>query len=171
MRLDYARWRWWLAVLLAGALLTLAFAPFGYWPLAILCPALLMWRWQGATPRQAAALGFWFGVGLFSAGTWWLYISIHTIAAAPLWLTLLLILALVLLMASYYALLGAVSAWVLPPGFGWRLLAGLPALWLLDEWCRGWFLSGFPWLSLGYSLIDSPLAGYAPLLGVYGLSA
>ena len=170
MRLDYARWWWRLAVLLAGALLTLAFAPFGYWPLAIFCPALLMWRWQEATPRQAAALGFWFGVGLFSAGTWWLYISIHTIAAAPLWLTLLLIIAMVSLMAAYYALLGAISAWVLPPGVGWRLLAGLPALWLLDEWCRGWFLSGFPWLSLGYSLVDSPLAGYAPLLGVYGLS-
>jgi len=165
-----ARWLGRGAALLAGAALTLAFAPFGYWPLAILCPALLMWQWRAASRREAAALGFWFGAGLFGAGTWWLYISIHTIAAAPLWLTLLLIVALVALMAAYYALLGALCAWLLPGDGAWRWLAGLPALWLLCEWWRGWFISGFPWLSLGYSLVDSPLAGYAPLLGVYGLS-
>ncbi len=166
-----ARWLWRAAALAAGALQTFAFAPFGWWPLAILCPLFLMWLWRAAGPRAAAALGFWFGAGLFGAGTWWLYISIHTIAGAPLWLTMLLILALVALMAAYYALLGACSAWLLPATGAWRLLAGLPALWMLFEWWRGWFISGFPWLSLGYSLIDSPLAGFAPILGVYGLSA
>src|ERR1700736_3745495 len=46
----------------------------------------------------------------------------------------------------------------------------LPALWVLLEWLRGWALSGFPWLSLGYAFIDTPLAGWAPLLGVYGVT-
>jgi apolipoprotein N-acyltransferase len=50
-----------------------------------------------------------------------------------------------------------------------RWLIGLPGLWLLLEWWRGWFLSGFPWLSLGYTQIDSLLAGLAPVIGVYGL--
>jgi apolipoprotein N-acyltransferase len=166
-----ARWSWRAAALAAGALQTFAFAPFGWWPLAILCPLFLMGLWREAGPRAAAALGFWFGAGLFGAGTWWLYIPIHTIEAAPLWLTFFLLIALASLMAAYYALLGAVSAWLLPREGYWRLLAGLPALWLLFEWWRGWFISGFPWLSLGYSLVDSPLKGYAPLLGVYGLSA
>ena len=39
------------------------------------------------------------------------------------------------------------------------------------EWWRGWFLSGFSWLSLGYSQTDTWLAGFAPLVGVYGMSA
>jgi apolipoprotein N-acyltransferase len=43
-------------------------------------------------------------------------------------------------------------------------------MWTLCEIFRGWFLTGFPWLSLGYSQIDTPLAGYAPVLGVYGVS-
>ena len=155
----------------AGALLACAFAPLNLWPLAILCPALLMWLWEGAAPRRAAWSGFCFGAGTFAFGTPWLYISIHDVAQAPMALALGLVLALVLIMAAYHWLLGYLSARALPASGPWRWLVGLPALWLLIEWWRGWFLSGFPWLSLGYSQTDTALAGFAPLTGVYGLSA
>ncbi len=164
---------WWplLLALGAGATLPLAFAPFGFWPLAVAAPLVLMRLWEGATPRRAALLGLCFGLGTFSEGTWWLYISIHGFGGAPAWLSVVLILLLVALMASYQALLGWVVARVLPASGAWRWCAGLPALWLLTEWCRGWFLTGFPWLSLGYSQTDTALAGFAPVLGVYGVSA
>jgi apolipoprotein N-acyltransferase len=46
-----------------------------------------------------------------------------------------------------------------------------PALWVLAECLRAWAFTGFPWLSAGYSQTPpSPLAGYAPLLGVHGVS-
>ena len=45
----------------------------------------------------------------------------------------------------------------------------MPAGWILVEWLRGWLFSGFPWLSLGYAHLDTPLRGYAPVLGVYGV--
>ncbi len=157
--------------LLAGALLALAFAPRGWWPLAVVCPAVLMQLWQDQAPRRAAWLGFCFGVGTFATGTWWLYISIHTNGEAPIWLALVLMLALVLIMAAYQALAGFLASRFLPRDGARRWLLGLPALWLLTEWWRGWFLSGFPWLSLGYSQTDSWLAGFAPVLGVYGISA
>ena len=83
----------------AGALLSCAFAPLGLWPLAILCPALLMWLWEGATPRRAAWSGFWFGAGTFAFGTPWLYISIHDVAQAPILLALGLVGALVVIVA------------------------------------------------------------------------
>jgi apolipoprotein N-acyltransferase len=159
-----------LLALAGGVASTFAFAPFGLWPLSILCPALLMALWEGATPRAAGQLGFAFGAGTFGAGTWWLYISIHGFGQAPVWLTLLLIVALVALMAAWYALLGWLAAHWLPAG-PWRWFAGLPGLWLLTEWCRGWFLSGFPWLSLGYAHSDSPLRHWVPVTGVYGVSA
>jgi apolipoprotein N-acyltransferase len=157
--------------LAAGALLACAFAPLNFWPLAILCPALLMWLWDDCAPRQAAWSGFWFGAGTFSLGTWWLYISVHGFGGAPIWLTLVIVLGLVAIMAAYHALLGFLVARYLPERGAWRYLVGLPSLWLLMEWWRGWFLSGFPWLSLGYSQTDTWLKGFAPIAGVYGISA
>ena len=56
--------------LAAGALFSLSFAPFGLWPLAILMPALLIWLWDGAAPKRAGWLGFWFNFGTFSVGTY-----------------------------------------------------------------------------------------------------
>ncbi len=79
--------------------------------------------------------------------------------------------ALVVIMGLYQALLGWLVARLLPGRGALRWLVGMPALWLLVEWWRGWFLSGFPWLSLGYSQTDTALAGFAPVAGVYGISA
>jgi apolipoprotein N-acyltransferase len=155
----------------AGALLSMAFAPLNLWLLALLSPALLMALWHEAPPRHAAALGFWFNVGTFTAGTYWLYISVHVVGAAPAWLALIALAALVGVMALYGAALGwAVARW-LPATGALRWMAAVPAAWLLVEWLRGWFLSGFPWLSLGYSQTGTWMAGLAPVLGVYGVSA
>lgn len=155
----------------AGALLGCAYAPFGWWPLAILCPAVLMSLWQGATPRQAAWLGFWFNAATFAAGTYWLYISIHLFGQAPIWLAVLLMASLMVIMGLYHSLVGYCVARWLPQEGLLRWLLGIPAAWVLVEWLRGWFPSGFPWLSLGYSQTDTWLAGYAPVAGVYGISA
>src|ERR1700756_1014801 len=77
--------------LVAGAALTASFAPLHVWPLALLCPARLMWLWQDATPREAARLGFLFSAAPFAAGTYWLYVSIHVNGGAPVWLALFLL--------------------------------------------------------------------------------
>jgi apolipoprotein N-acyltransferase len=154
----------------AGALLACAFAPFEWWPLAILCPAALMGLWEEAAPREAAWTGFCFSFGTFLAGTYWLYVSVHDLGGAPVWMTIGIMLGLIGIMALYNALIGyAVARW-LPRSGAWRWLVGMPAVWLLIEWCRGWFLSGFSWLSLGYSQTDTWLAAFAPLLGLYGIS-
>ncbi len=155
----------------AGVALSAAFAPANLWLLALLSPALLMALWQGATPRHAAALGFWFSAGTFTSGTYWLYISIHQIGGAALWIAFIAMGGLVCILSLYGALLGWTAARLLPASGALRWMAGLPAAWLLVEWFRGWFLTGFPWLSLGYSQTGTWMAGMAPVLGVYGISA
>ena len=153
-----------------GAASSLAFAPFDIWPLAIACFAWLFLAWEGATPRQAAKRGFLFTAGTYLAGTYWLYNSIHTIGHAPLWLTLFIMLALVAIMAAYMAFVGYVLARWIPARGPIRWLLVLPAAIVILEWFRGWFLSGFPWLALGYTQTDTWLAGLAPVGGVYTVS-
>lgn len=181
-----------------GALLALAFAPFEWWPLAVLCPAYLFLAWFFGTPRSAAKAGFLFTVGLFLAGTYWLYNTIHEVGHAPAWIAIFLMFAMVAILGGYTAVLGYALARWLPVSIGaeddglriadtedasstagWgragvgtamHLLLIYPAAYTLLEWFRGWFLSGFPWFALGYSQTDSPLAGFAPLGGVYAIS-
>jgi apolipoprotein N-acyltransferase len=153
----------------SGACLNLAFAPFGWWPIAVLAPAALFALIRGLPPRRAGWTGAAFGAGLFAFGTYWLYTCLHVFGLVPVWLTIILQAALIGSMSVYFAALcylanrfwlkgGATRAWL------------LPVLWVLVEWLRGWALSGFPWLSLGYAMIDSPLRGWAPLFGVYGVT-
>ena len=153
-----------------GCLTTLAFAPFGW---SLLLPLVLLpflYVCLTNSPRDSGKHGFWFGVGLFLTGTYWIYISVAIFGQAPVWLAIFLMLGLVLFMSAYLWLTGwAISR--LTRGEPWLLLAVAPAAWVIIEWARGWLLTGFPWMALGYSQIDSPLAGWAPVLGVYGVSA
>ena len=153
----------------AGAALGASFAPLGWWPLAILCPAALIYLWQGATPRRAAVLGFWFNFGTFAVGTYWLFISLHLNGGAPVPLALLLMMGLAAIMGAYHALLGWAVAKYLPEQGAMRWLVGIPGAWLLIEWFRSWFLSGFGWLALGYAHTDNWLGALAPVIGQYGL--
>lgn len=153
-----------------GGCLNLAFAPFGWWPVGVLAPAALFALISGVPPRRAGWVGAAFGVGLFGFGTYWLYTCLHVFGLVPLWLTALLQGLLVVLLAAYAAgfcylanrfwlKAGAARDWLV-----------LPGLWMLLEWLRGWALSGFPWLSLGYAFIDTPLANWAPIFGVYAVT-
>ena len=153
-----------------GALQSLAFAPHALAPLGILCLAGLWWLWLGATPRRAALTGFAFASGLFLAGTYWLYMSIHVFGRAPLALALVLMAGLVVIMATQAAAWGWLMARLAARSTAFTLLAVHPGGWVLMEWARGWFLSGFPWLAAGYSQLDTPLSGLAPVVGVYGIS-
>lgn len=159
-----------LAALLAGLALPLAFAPFGLYPLAVISPAILFWLWRKMPARHAFLTGYLFGVGYFGLGASWVAVSMYRFGGMGMALSLLSTVLFVLVLAAF----PAVTGWLyrryfsaLPASL--RLPLVLPALWGLLEWTRGWLFTGFPWLALGYSQTDSPLAGVAPLLGVYGI--
>lgn len=157
------------AAFLLGAASVLGFAPFQIFPLPLLTLAALAWLWREAAPRRAAALGFAFGAGCFLAGVSWVYVSMHAFGGMPAPLAALA----AVLFCGYLALYPALAGYLFArlrrqrPGPDALLFA---AAWTLAEWLRGWLLTGFPWLAFGYAQTPpSPLAGYAPLLGVYGV--
>ncbi len=160
----------WLA-LLGGALLPLSFAPFYWYPLAVVSLILLFASWGDVKPNQAFVRGWLFGLGMFGVGVSWVYVAIHEFGQASWPLAGGLTVGFVAFLALLPALLGYLLKSLQSnqlKGADYILL--LPAGWVAFEWFKGWFLSGFPWLEVGTAQIDGPLAGVIPVLGVYGAS-
>ena len=152
-----------------GALTTFAFTPFQYWPIAILSPAILFLLLQNQSTRRALLIGFCWGVGQFATGISWVHVSISNFGGMPMAAGLLLMVLLISYLALYPALFAGLLNRFFPTGKT-RFFIAIPALWILSELARGWVFTGFPWLWLGYSQIDSPLAGLAPVGGVEVIS-
>ncbi len=157
------------AAALLGAATVLGFAPFYFFPLPIVSFALLIVLWQRAPgSRRAALIGFSFGLGYFLAGVSWVYVSLHDFGAMPGLLAGVVTLLFCAFLSLYPALTGGVYH-ALGPRSMFTTLTVLPAAWTITEWLRGWVFTGFPWIALGYSQIPaSPLAGYVPIMGIYG---
>jgi apolipoprotein N-acyltransferase len=156
--------------LIAGALLTLAFAPFHFYIFGIVSPALLLLLWLNSSPKRAFWRGWLFGAGLFGTGVYWIFISVHTFGNTSLFLALLITGAMIGILALFPAFNGYYLNRFFPKNNASKLLCAFPAIWLLFEWLRTWMFSGFPWLLVGYSQINTPLRGFAPIFSVYGTS-
>ena len=156
-----------LLLILSGASLTLAFAPFNMWLITI--PVLALALRQIIKLRHKPFLAGWlFGAGWFGAGVSWVHVSIADYGGMPLIASI----ALMALLCGYLALYPALATKLTVKYFNINLWPmALPFFWVLAEWLRSWMLSGFPWLSLGYSQIDSPLSGFAPIIGETGITA
>jgi len=166
-----------LLLLLAGALHALAFAPgplaaallpvLQVVALAVLAGAVR----HAATVGVALRQGFAFGLGHFVAGLYWIYISLHVHGQMAAWLAG----AAVLLFAAVLSIYPALAAALVRRLSGQRSRAGVFMLawagsWAGFEWLRGTLFTGFTWLNAGYAHVDGVLAGWAPVLGVYGVA-
>ena len=163
-----------IVVFISGALLALAFSPVNFYLFAVLSPAVFFYFLLPTTTRQAAWLGWWFGMGFFGMGVSWGFIAIYVFGLSSIFVSTVLTLIGISIMAAYIALQGYLSVSFIQKiklkNKTVILLIVFPLFWALLEWFRGWFLTGFPWLSLGYSQTGSFLAGYASVLGVFGVS-
>ena len=152
--------------LLLGALSVFGFAPFDVFILPIISLAGLFYLWdQSLTAKQAAKLGFVFGLGFFITGIYWIYISLHDVGGMPFWMAGFATFLLCTFLALFPAFVGYLAK------CSTHSLNSAAILWVLSEWVRSWIFTGFPWLAVGYSQVPfSQLTGYASVLGVFGVS-
>ncbi len=139
------------------------------WWLQLASLAVLAWLvQQSASWRRAGLLGWTFATAWLTATFWWLFISMHVYGGLPSALAVIAVLGLALFLASYYAAVCAVFAWLNGTN---RLLRALvfAALWLLAELLRVTWFTGFPWGAGGYAHVDGPLSALAPYVGVHGI--
>ena len=157
--------QWSLLSLLAGGLTTLAFAPFDLSWLVFLTLALAFYFWNKMPAKQAAISGWLFALGLQCTGVSWIYHSLHTHGSAPTFFAALLIFLLCCYLSLYTALAAYSVNRYLPNKPVLRLMLFYPASWIVFEWLQGYVMTGFAWMQLGYTQIDLPLSGFAPVFG------
>ncbi|MEI6894724.1 MAG: apolipoprotein N-acyltransferase [Colwellia sp.] len=153
---------------LSGFFLVFAYAPFSYWAITLFLPSIMLYQIRHASPTTAARKIGFFAFGWFSSGISWVHVSIDQFGGLPLIFSLLLMLGLCAYLSLFPILAGYLTAKIAKKAQVNLWL--LPCLWLFCEYLRSVVLTGFPWLSLGYSQIDSPLASFAPIIGEVGIT-
>jgi len=170
-------WGWKRAAiaLVAGVLSALAMAPFNAWPVLFATFPVVVWLIDGAGAGRlrgvpaAAMAGWWFGLGYFVPGLYWIGNAFLVDAPTFAWLMPFAVLGLPAYLALFTAL-GFALARLIWTRDAWRVLA-LAASLTLSEWLRGYALTGFPWNAFGYALTEPlALAQTASLIGLWGLT-
>ena len=163
-----AGWRRALIAASLGAAATGALPPLHLLPLLIVAFSGLVWLIDGSATRRAAfAAGWWFGLGHFTTGLYWIGIALLTDAERYGWLVGPAVLGISAVLALYPAL-AVMAARLCAPGI-WRIL-GLALAWVLAEWLRGKLFSGFPWNLIGTAwTLSEPMIQLAAYGGVLGL--
>ena len=158
--------------ILLGAMQVFAFSPFEQW--WTLYPSFiglfLLLQQVSKTNQRFLLVSFSFNLSMFIATIHWVYVSMDLFGGMPTVVSVLLI----GLLCAYLAIFPTLALWASQRlsflSHTQRYILVFPVLWLLTDWLRGWFLSGFPWAYLGYSHADTPLVGFAPILGVQGIT-
>jgi apolipoprotein N-acyltransferase len=170
-------WGWKRAAiaLAAGALSALAMAPFNAWPILFLTFPVMVWLIDGAAAGRrrgvpaAAMAGWWFGLGYFVPGLYWIGYAFLVDAPTFAWLMPFAVLGLPAYLALFTAF-GFALARLIWTSDASRVVA-LAASLTLGEWLRGHVLTGFPWNAFGYALTEPlALAQTASLIGLWGLT-
>ncbi|MGD8803998.1 MAG: apolipoprotein N-acyltransferase [Gammaproteobacteria bacterium] len=168
---DSHRWPSLFVSLVAGTLMTLAYEPFGMSLLVFPLMAILFYHWLRVDARGAFLHVWSFAFGAIATGISWIFFSLYFHGGSPAVLAVVMI----ILLSAFLALFPAVAAYLTNRCCAardlMRLMIVFPCVWLLAEWFRGYVMTGFAWMQPGYTQIDLPLSGYAPVFGNHAVGA
>jgi apolipoprotein N-acyltransferase len=158
--------------LILGAIQVFAFAPYDQW--WIIYPSFIgfffLLQQVQLTTQRYFVICFTFSISMLIATIHWVYVSMDLFGGMPKIVSAFLI----VLLCAYLAIYPTIALWAstrfLTLSRTIRYLLLIPVFWLISDWLRGYVLTGFPWAYLGYSHIDTPLIGFAPIFGVQGVT-
>lgn len=159
-----------LFVFIAGILSPFGFAPFHMPGLTLISLASFYSSLKNCSVKQSAYLGFFYGIGYFGFGVSWVIISIHDYGQLNYFGAALVTLIFIMYLSLFPALVAYLFKLLEIKHRTLMSLFLFSTLWCISEYCRSTLFSGFPWLLVGTTLIDTPIKYIAPILGVYGLS-
>ncbi|WP_164503520.1 apolipoprotein N-acyltransferase [Pleionea sediminis] len=157
-----------LYALIAGAVYPIGLAPLSVWPVLFLSVSALLYLCHLANDKQLKWTCYWYGVGFFGVGASWVHVSIHEFGHAPLVLSVFLTVVFVFFLALFKMMIGWLVSFVRIKFGSNGFWLSFPIAWVFLDWVQSIFLTGFPWLYLGYGLVDSLFSGWLKWIGVNG---
>jgi apolipoprotein N-acyltransferase len=157
-----------------GALGTLAFAPVFLFPALLLSLSCIWFLLDQNIENKASIsklffLGWWFGLGHFTAGLYWITYALSVDLDSFWWLIPFALFGIPSILALFTGLTFSLTK--LWPFKGISRAVAFAAIWVTVEWIRGHIFTGFPWNLLGYTWAFSlEISQVASLVGVYGLT-
>ncbi len=148
-----------------GCIGVLAYSPFDYWGIAYLSAFGLIFAATYHDKKTAYWAVLLWSMGYFYIGINWLSISMMQFGGVPQIISILA----VGLLAFYLTLYNLLFCWIVQR-FKFSNPFIIASIFTFTEYLRGTLFTGFPWLQFGYTHIDSPFYGIAPILGVEGLT-
>ena len=150
-----------------GLLFALGFAPNDLWFISILSLTYLYFLIRDSNKKELFLIGYSFGIGLWSLGISWLYVSIYFYGNLGFIASTFLTLLFIGIISIYSGLTLFLYSYL---RFNSKSIAifSLPIAWIAVEYLRSILFTGFPWLISGTMLANTPLDGWTPIIGAQG---
>ena len=152
-----------------GLLFSLGFAPNDAWFISIFSITCLHFLIQGTNKKELFWIGYSFGLGLWSLGISWMFVSIYFYGNIGFILSIFLTLIFIGILSIYFGVT-LFLYYYLRSSSRISVIFSLPIAWIIIEYLRSILFTGFPWLISGTMLADTILDGWTPIIGAQGNS-